>query len=111
MVKYYLQKTIASLTKWSNNTGFNFFSEKSQYNLFTKKINHEIPQINIDNRQISTKKNQNPRYDIWLKTQLVTPPKIHQNVSNTKTQYIKNHFKHILGWRHPITTKDLQSGN
>jgi hypothetical protein len=36
-VQHYLQKTINSLIKWSNNTGFNFSSEKSQFILFSKK--------------------------------------------------------------------------
>jgi len=36
-VQYYLQKTIESLSKWSNNTAFNFPSEKPQYILFSKK--------------------------------------------------------------------------
>jgi hypothetical protein len=54
-VKYFLQESIVSLTKWSNNTGINFSSEKSQYILFSKKINQEIPQINIDKQQIPYK--------------------------------------------------------
>lgn len=55
-VQYYLQTTIDSLSKWSNDTGFNFSSEKSQYILFSKKRNQEIPQIKIDNRQIPIRK-------------------------------------------------------
>ena len=54
-VKFYLQETIDSLTKWSFNTGFNFSSEKSQYILFKKKRNQEIPQLKINNRHIPTK--------------------------------------------------------